>query len=162
MEIVCKKNTHTSFWRKISMKTFLILLFFKPRSPPLQVVSYDPRWGRETQWGHTQVFHAQPVLVTRSSVAGCLQRLLAVTVRVGSGVGGRASPLRVLGFGYADSFLARKLGPGARTLVAMGGRRRGAPGSDEDFSFVSPVVKYLLFLFNLMFWVSVSFRCRTQ
>lgn len=33
----------------------------------------------------------------------------------------------------------------------MGGRRRGAPGS--DFSFVSPVVKYLLFLFNFIFWV---------
>ncbi|XP_070710066.1 tetraspanin-33 [Pempheris klunzingeri] len=35
----------------------------------------------------------------------------------------------------------------------MGGRRRGAPGSDEDFSFVSPVVKYLLFIFNFIFWI---------
>ncbi|XP_047245313.1 tetraspanin-33 [Girardinichthys multiradiatus] len=35
----------------------------------------------------------------------------------------------------------------------MEGRRRGAPGSDEDFSFVSPVVKYLLFFFNFIFWV---------
>lgn len=35
----------------------------------------------------------------------------------------------------------------------MGGRRRGAPGSEEDFSFVSPVVKYLLFIFNFLFWV---------
>lgn len=33
----------------------------------------------------------------------------------------------------------------------MGRRRRGAPGS--DFTFVSPVVKYLLFLFNFIFWV---------
>ncbi|CAN9508206.1 unnamed protein product [Ophioblennius macclurei] len=33
----------------------------------------------------------------------------------------------------------------------MGRRRRGAPGS--DFSFVSPLVKYLLFLFNFIFWV---------
>ncbi|KAK1906477.1 Tetraspanin-33 [Dissostichus eleginoides] len=33
----------------------------------------------------------------------------------------------------------------------MGGRRRGA--HDENYSFVSPVVKYLLFLFNLIFWV---------
>ncbi|XP_075886336.1 tetraspanin-33 isoform X1 [Nelusetta ayraudi] len=33
----------------------------------------------------------------------------------------------------------------------MGGRRRGAP--DEDFTFVSPVVKYLLFLFNFIFWL---------
>lgn len=42
------------------------------------------------------------------------------------------------------------------TLVAMGGKRRGAPGYDEDFSFVSPVVKYLLFIFNFIFWVSAS------
>lgn len=34
-----------------------------------------------------------------------------------------------------------------------GGRRRGAPGSDADFSFVSPVVKYLLFVFNFIFWI---------
>ncbi|MEQ2159794.1 hypothetical protein GOODEAATRI_026932, partial [Goodea atripinnis] len=34
----------------------------------------------------------------------------------------------------------------------MESRRRGAPGSDEDFSFVSPVVKYLLFFFNFIFW----------
>ncbi|XP_044199299.1 tetraspanin-33 [Thunnus albacares] len=33
----------------------------------------------------------------------------------------------------------------------MGGRRRGAPGN--DFSYVSPVVKYLLFLFNFLFWI---------
>ncbi|XP_029350865.1 tetraspanin-33 isoform X1 [Echeneis naucrates] len=33
----------------------------------------------------------------------------------------------------------------------MGRRRRGAPG--EDFSFVSPVVKYLLFTFNFLFWI---------
>ncbi|KAM9845967.1 tetraspanin-33 [Aulostomus maculatus] len=33
------------------------------------------------------------------------------------------------------------------------GRRRGAPGNDEDFSFVSPVVKYLLFVFNFIFWI---------
>uniref|UniRef100_A0A3P8Z7U8 Tetraspanin n=1 Tax=Esox lucius TaxID=8010 RepID=A0A3P8Z7U8_ESOLU len=32
------------------------------------------------------------------------------------------------------------------------GRIRGA-NYDEDFSFVSPVVKYLLFLFNLIFWM---------
>nr|XP_046235106.1 tetraspanin-33 isoform X2 [Scatophagus argus] len=35
----------------------------------------------------------------------------------------------------------------------MGGRRRGAPGYDEDFTFVSPVVKYLLFMFNFIFWI---------
>lgn len=35
----------------------------------------------------------------------------------------------------------------------MGGRRGGAPGSGEDFSFVRPVVKYLLFLFNFIFWI---------
>lgn len=34
----------------------------------------------------------------------------------------------------------------------MGGRRRSAPVS-ADFTFVSPVVKYLLFLFNFIFWV---------
>ncbi|KAM6962296.1 tetraspanin-33 isoform 1-T1 [Tautogolabrus adspersus] len=34
----------------------------------------------------------------------------------------------------------------------MGGRRRGAAGTDED-SHVSPVVKYLLFLFNFIFWI---------
>ncbi|KAL4640737.1 tetraspanin-33-like [Arapaima gigas] len=31
------------------------------------------------------------------------------------------------------------------------GRRRSAP-KDEDFTFVSPVVKYLLFIFNTIFW----------
>lgn len=35
----------------------------------------------------------------------------------------------------------------------MGGRRRGAAGN--DYSYVSPVVKYLLFMFNFLFWVSV-------
>ncbi|KAM4711798.1 tetraspanin-33 [Anableps anableps] len=35
----------------------------------------------------------------------------------------------------------------------MAGRRRDAPGSDKDFTFVSSVVKYLLFFFNLIFWV---------
>lgn len=35
----------------------------------------------------------------------------------------------------------------------MGGRRRGAPGYDEDYTFVSPVVKYLLFIFNFLFWI---------
>ncbi|XP_037616231.1 tetraspanin-33 [Sebastes umbrosus] len=35
----------------------------------------------------------------------------------------------------------------------MGGRHRGAPGSNEDYSFVSPIVKYLLFLFNFIFWI---------
>lgn len=35
----------------------------------------------------------------------------------------------------------------------MGRRRRGTPGSDEDYSFISPVVKYLLFLFNFIFWI---------
>ncbi|XP_012706200.2 tetraspanin-33 [Fundulus heteroclitus] len=35
----------------------------------------------------------------------------------------------------------------------MGGRRRAPPGSNEDFTFVSPVVKYLLFFFNFVFWV---------
>ncbi|KAL7882477.1 hypothetical protein SRHO_G00001350 [Serrasalmus rhombeus] len=31
--------------------------------------------------------------------------------------------------------------------------RRGAARSDEEFSFVSPVVKYLLFCFNMIFWM---------
>ncbi|XP_072233765.1 tetraspanin-33 [Leuresthes tenuis] len=35
----------------------------------------------------------------------------------------------------------------------MGGRRRLAPGHDHDFTFVSPVVKYLLFIFNFLFWI---------
>lgn len=35
----------------------------------------------------------------------------------------------------------------------MGGRRRGKAASSDDYSFVSPVVKYLLFLFNFIFWV---------
>lgn len=37
----------------------------------------------------------------------------------------------------------------------MGGGRSETPGSNQDFSFVSPVVKYLLFVFNFLFWVSV-------
>lgn len=36
----------------------------------------------------------------------------------------------------------------------MEGKRRGAPGHDEDFTFVSGVIKYLLFIFNFIFWVS--------
>ncbi|KAG8440102.1 hypothetical protein GDO86_006043 [Hymenochirus boettgeri] len=32
-------------------------------------------------------------------------------------------------------------------------RRPPGSGRDDDFSFVSPVVKYLLFFFNLLFWV---------
>ncbi|KAM9311200.1 tetraspanin-33 [Gastrophryne carolinensis] len=32
-------------------------------------------------------------------------------------------------------------------------RRSAATVSGEDFSFVSPVVKYLLFFFNMLFWV---------
>lgn len=35
----------------------------------------------------------------------------------------------------------------------MGGRRRDAPARDEDYTFVSPVVKYLLFIFNFIFWI---------
>lgn len=35
----------------------------------------------------------------------------------------------------------------------MGRRRRPGPGHDEDFSFISPVVKYLLFFFNFLFWL---------
>uniref|UniRef100_A0A3B3ZPW3 Tetraspanin-33 n=1 Tax=Periophthalmus magnuspinnatus TaxID=409849 RepID=A0A3B3ZPW3_9GOBI len=38
----------------------------------------------------------------------------------------------------------------------MRGGRRAAPGRGEDFTFVSPVVKYLLFLFNFLFWVSAD------
>ncbi|XP_026004073.1 tetraspanin-33 isoform X1 [Astatotilapia calliptera] len=30
---------------------------------------------------------------------------------------------------------------------------RGAPRSDEEFTFVSPAVKYLLFIFNFIFWI---------
>uniref|UniRef100_A0A3Q1G5S2 Tetraspanin n=1 Tax=Acanthochromis polyacanthus TaxID=80966 RepID=A0A3Q1G5S2_9TELE len=35
----------------------------------------------------------------------------------------------------------------------MARRRRGAAGRDEEFTFVSPVVKYLLFIFNFIFWI---------
>ncbi|XP_030576189.1 tetraspanin-33 isoform X2 [Archocentrus centrarchus] len=35
----------------------------------------------------------------------------------------------------------------------MAGKRRGAPGSDAEFTYVSPVVKYLLFIFNFIFWI---------
>ena len=36
-------------------------------------------------------------------------------------------------------------------------RRAGAPAAyGEDFSFVSPLVKYLLFFFNMLFWVSLG------
>ncbi|XP_026219961.1 tetraspanin-33 [Anabas testudineus] len=35
----------------------------------------------------------------------------------------------------------------------MGGGRSETPGSNQDFSFVSPVVKYLLFVFNFLFWI---------
>ena len=36
-------------------------------------------------------------------------------------------------------------------------RRPGAPAAyGEDFSFVSPLVKYLLFFFNMLFWVSLG------
>ncbi|XP_026990087.1 tetraspanin-33 [Tachysurus fulvidraco] len=31
--------------------------------------------------------------------------------------------------------------------------RRGAAQRDEEFSFVSPVIKYLLFFFNTIFWI---------
>uniref|UniRef100_A0A3B4GVG2 Tetraspanin n=1 Tax=Pundamilia nyererei TaxID=303518 RepID=A0A3B4GVG2_9CICH len=33
---------------------------------------------------------------------------------------------------------------------------RGAPRSDREFTFVSPAVKYLLFIFNFIFWVMSS------
>lgn len=36
-------------------------------------------------------------------------------------------------------------------------RRLGAPAANvEEFSFVSPLVKYLLFFFNMLFWVSLG------
>ncbi|XP_014849891.1 PREDICTED: tetraspanin-33 [Poecilia mexicana] len=35
----------------------------------------------------------------------------------------------------------------------MAGNRNGATGSGKDFTFVNSFVKYLLFFFNLMFWV---------
>lgn len=35
----------------------------------------------------------------------------------------------------------------------MGARPRGAARHDENFTFVSPVVKYLLFFFNFLFWI---------
>lgn len=39
--------------------------------------------------------------------------------------------------------------------------RTQARQKDEDFSFVSPFVKYLLFIFNMIFWVSFTplFTC---
>lgn len=42
-------------------------------------------------------------------------------------------------------------------------RRPGAPAAyGEEFSFVSPLVKYLLFFFNMLFWVSLRGRRGTQ
>lgn len=42
-------------------------------------------------------------------------------------------------------------------------RRPGAPAAyGEEFSFVSPLVKYLLFFFNMLFWVSRRGRGGTQ
>lgn len=38
----------------------------------------------------------------------------------------------------------------------MAGKRRGAPGRGEDFTYVNRAVKYLLFIFNFIFWVSAS------
>lgn len=36
-------------------------------------------------------------------------------------------------------------------------RRPGAPAAyGEEFSFVSPLVKYLLFFFNMLFWVRLG------
>lgn len=36
-------------------------------------------------------------------------------------------------------------------------RRPGAPAAyGEEFTFVSPLVKYLLFFFNMLFWVSLG------
>ncbi|XP_029901968.1 tetraspanin-33 [Myripristis murdjan] len=35
----------------------------------------------------------------------------------------------------------------------MGRRLRRVAGYDEDFTFVSPIVKYLLFIFNFIFWI---------
>ncbi|XP_076861450.1 tetraspanin-33 [Brachyhypopomus gauderio] len=35
----------------------------------------------------------------------------------------------------------------------MMARNRGVPQNDGEFSFVSPVVKYLLFFFNMLFWI---------
>lgn len=41
-------------------------------------------------------------------------------------------------------------------------RRPGAPATYvEEFSFVSPLVKYLLFFFNMLFWVSLGGRSGT-
>lgn len=38
-------------------------------------------------------------------------------------------------------------------------RRPGAPAAYvEEFSFVNPLVKYLLFFFNMLFWVSPGGR----
>lgn len=37
----------------------------------------------------------------------------------------------------------------------MGGGSSETPETNEDFSYVSPVVKYLLFVFNFIFWVSL-------
>lgn len=45
----------------------------------------------------------------------------------------------------------------------MAKRLAGAPVAPqgEDFSFVSPLVKYLLFFFNMVFWVSrAPLACR--
>lgn len=42
-------------------------------------------------------------------------------------------------------------------------RRPGAPAAyGEEFSFVSPLVKYLLFFFNMLFWVSLRGRGGTR
>lgn len=46
----------------------------------------------------------------------------------------------------------------------MAKRLAGAPVAPqaEDFSFVSPLVKYLLFFFNMVFWVSEPHACRSR
>lgn len=38
----------------------------------------------------------------------------------------------------------------------MARRPRAPAASGEEFSFVSPLVKYLLFFFNMLFWVSLG------
>lgn len=41
-------------------------------------------------------------------------------------------------------------------------RRPGGPAVyGEEFSFVSPLIKYLLFFFNMLFWVSLGGRWGT-
>lgn len=64
---------------------------------------------------------------------------------------------------HAPGFGARRWAGGRWEEIGPRGQRRtmarrpGAPAAyGEEFSFVSPLVKYLLFFFNMLFWVRLG------